>query len=41
MNRIECPKKSMTSAPTHWIQDNTPVENVITMYQAVHEYGTY
>ena len=28
-------------APSHQIQDNTPVENVIAMYQAVHTYGNY
>lgn len=28
-------------APTHAIQDNSPTENVITMYQAAHDYGRY
>lgn len=28
-------------APTHMIQDNTPVENVIAMYQAANDYGEY
>lgn len=28
-------------APTHAIQDNSPVENVIAMYQAAHDYGRY
>lgn len=28
-------------APSHQIQDNTPVENVIAMYQAAHTYGQY
>lgn len=28
-------------APTHAIQDNTPVENIIAMYQAAHTYGCY
>lgn len=28
-------------APTHAIQDNTPTENVIAMYQAAHTYGRY
>ena len=28
-------------APTHDIQDNTPVENVIAMYNAAHKYGRY
>ena len=28
-------------APTHQIQDNTPTENAVTMYQAAHDYGVY
>ena len=28
-------------APTHDIQDNSPVENVLAMYQAAHDYGVY
>lgn len=28
-------------APTHAIQDNTPTENVIAMYQAAHDFGRY
>lgn len=28
-------------APTHAIQDNSPVENVITMYQTAHRFGRY
>ncbi|MGL6174750.1 MAG: uroporphyrinogen decarboxylase family protein [Cellulosilyticaceae bacterium] len=28
-------------APTHAIQDNTPVENLIAMYQAAHELGEF
>ena len=28
-------------APSHWIQDNTPVENIAAMYQAAHTYGRY
>lgn len=28
-------------APTHSIQDNTPVENVAAMYNAAHRYGVY
>jgi uroporphyrinogen decarboxylase len=28
-------------APTHQIQDNTPVENVIAMYNAAYKYGRY
>ena len=28
-------------APTHQIQDNTPVENVVAMYQTAHDFGVY
>ena len=28
-------------APTHAIQDNTPVENVVAMYNAAHKYRRY
>ncbi len=28
-------------SPTHMIQDNTPVENLLAMYQAAHRYGRY
>jgi uroporphyrinogen decarboxylase len=28
-------------APTHAIQDNSPVENVVAMYQAAHDFGVY
>ena len=28
-------------APTHKIQDNSPTENVVAMYEAVHKYGRY
>lgn len=28
-------------APTHAIQDNSPVENVLAMYRAAHQYGVY
>ena len=28
-------------APTHMIQDNTPVENIIKMYQTIHQLGVY
>lgn len=27
-------------APTHMIQDNTPVENILAMYQAAHDFRT-
>ncbi|MFV0401193.1 MAG: uroporphyrinogen decarboxylase family protein [Oscillospiraceae bacterium] len=28
-------------SPTHAIQDNTPVENIVAMYNAAHRYGRY
>jgi uroporphyrinogen-III decarboxylase len=28
-------------APTHMIQDNTPTENAVAMYDAAHRYGVY
>lgn len=28
-------------APTHAIQDNTPTENLLAMYQAAHDFGRY
>jgi uroporphyrinogen decarboxylase len=28
-------------APTHSIQDNTPIENVIAMFEAARKYGVY
>ena len=28
-------------SPTHMIQDNTPVENIIAMYEAAHKHGRY
>ena len=28
-------------APTHRLQDNTPLENALTMYRAAHQYGHY
>ncbi len=28
-------------APTHSLQDNSPVENVVAMYEAAHRYGRY
>ena len=38
---IMMPARGYQFAPTHQIQDNTPVENIITMYNAVHRYGQY
>ena len=28
-------------APTHRLQDNTPVENAVAMYKFAHQYGRY
>ena len=38
---IMMPTCSYHLAPTHQIQDNSPVENVVAMYQAAHDYGVY
>lgn len=35
------PYRGYHFAPTHCIQDNAPVENVIRMYNAAHKYGVY
>jgi len=35
------PTRGYHFAPTHMIQDNSPVENVVAMYNAVHTYGYY
>lgn len=35
------PTRGYHFAPTHQIQDNTPVENVITMYNCAYKYGQY
>ena len=34
------PVRGYHFAPTHAIQDNSPTENVLAMYRAVHRYGT-
>jgi uroporphyrinogen decarboxylase len=28
-------------APTHQLQDNSPTENVVAMYEAAHRHGRY
>jgi hypothetical protein len=28
-------------APTHSLQDNSPTENVVAMYEAAHAFGAY
>lgn len=35
------PTRGYHFAPTHAIQDNTPVENLVAMYQAAHDFGVY
>ena len=35
------PYRGYHFAPTHQIQDNTPTENVIAMYNTAHRYGRY
>ncbi|MBR0463221.1 MAG: hypothetical protein IJJ23_02395 [Clostridia bacterium] len=35
------PHRGYHFAPSHAIQDNSPAENVIAMYQAAHRYGVY
>jgi uroporphyrinogen decarboxylase len=39
--RIMKPGGGFAIAPTHWLQDNSPVENVVAMYEAAIEYGQY
>jgi len=38
---IMMPTRGYHFAPTHQIQDNTPAENVVAMYQAAHDFGVY
>ena len=38
---IMMPHRGYHFAPTHQIQDNTPVENIIAMYNTAHLYGRY
>jgi len=38
---IMLPHRGYHFAPSHCIQDNTPVKNVLAMYQAAHTYGRY
>ena len=35
------PHRGYHFAPTHANQDNSPVENVVAMYNAAHKYGRY
>ena len=38
---VMMPHRGYHFAPTHQIQDNSPVENVVAMYRAAHRYGSY
>jgi uroporphyrinogen decarboxylase len=38
---IMMPGSGYCFAPTHALQDNSPTENVVAMYEAAHKYGTY
>ena len=38
---IMMPGSGYCLAPTHSLQDNSPVENVVAMYAAAHQYGRY
>ncbi len=38
---ILMPTRGYHFAPSHAIQDNTPPENIVAMYQAAHTYGVY
>lgn len=35
------PTRGYMLSPSHLIQDNTPVDNVLAMYRAAHQFGTY
>lgn len=38
---IMMPGGGYCMSPTHQLQDNSPTENVVAMYQAAHKYGRY
>lgn len=38
---IMMPVRGYHFSPTHQIQDNTPIENIVAMYNAAHKYGVY
>lgn len=38
---IMMPGRGYCLAPTHSLQDNTPLENVLAMYEAAHKFGRY
>jgi len=39
--KIMMPGGGYCFAPTHSLQDNSPTENVVAMYQTAHQYGRY
>ena len=39
--RVMMPGGGYCFAPTHQLQDNSPTENVLAMYETAHKYGTY
>jgi uroporphyrinogen decarboxylase len=39
--QIMMPGGGYALAPTHQLQDNSPTENVIAMYETAHTYGRY
>jgi uroporphyrinogen decarboxylase len=38
---IMAPGGGYALAPTHQLQDNSPTENVLAMYETAHSYGRY
>lgn len=38
---IMMPGGGYAFSPTHQLQDNSPTENVVAMYETAHQYGTY
>ena len=38
---IMMPGGGYALSPTHMLQDNSPTENVVAMYEAAKEYGRY
>ena len=38
---VMMPGGGYACAPTHMLQDNSPTENVVAMYDAIHKYGRY
>ena len=38
---IMMPGGGYALAPTHSLQDNSPTQNVLAMYEAAHKYGRY